>query len=117
MSVSPVKKFVNLTPHVITYISPSGEKLVLEQWFPSARIDVEKLLVKSYMTEEGFLIPLYTTINNGVTGLPEPEQDTFFVVSKMVADALSHRTDLVCVASCEVRGEGGVIIGCNGFCV
>ena len=103
-----MKKLVNLTPHQINEVTtrtafpPSGT---------IARVSVQ-------YTEAGKVngIPLYKAVYGLVTGLPAPEDDTIYIVSGLVLEALqgSGRSD--CVAPGElVRDEAGKPIGCRGF--
>lgn len=46
--------------------------------------------------------------------LPQPESDTTFIVSLVVALAAPGRTDLVFPMS-EIRNTAGTVIGCRGF--
>jgi hypothetical protein len=46
--------------------------------------------------------------------LPEPEHDTTYIVSLIVARDQTHRTDLIFPMS-EVRDERGTVVGCRGF--
>ena len=100
-------KIVNLTPHCINYYI---EDYIVK--LPSkgiARISAETVDVKSI---NGY--SLTRTVYGEVQDLPEPEEDTLFVVSAMVRIALPDRKDLVSPARL-VRDEKGQIIGCESF--
>lgn len=47
-----------------------------------------------------------------VNGLPQPEPDTWYVVSLPVALALPGRSDLL-VPYLEVRNDAGTVVGCR----
>jgi hypothetical protein len=50
-----------------------------------------------------------------VTGLPEPQADTIYVVSAIVAQAVSGKRDDVYVVDDTIRNEQGQIVGCNAL--
>lgn len=101
---------VSLLPHVtsivigdsVTFIDPSGT------------------VARCSQTEEtvGEVdgIPLTRQTFGAVTGLPAPEEGTWFLVSRMVASALPDRHDLV-IPGPLVRDEKGVVVGCRGLSV
>ena len=77
-------KIVNLTPHEVTIYLPSGE---VKRIPPSGVV----ARVKTFREEAGTLegIPLVTVRYGEVEGLPkEPEPDTYYIVSVLVAQAL-----------------------------
>jgi hypothetical protein len=52
----------------------------------------------------------------GRTPMPEQQDGVYYIVSSFVAQALPHRTDLICPNSTDaVRNEKGHIIYTNGF--
>lgn len=50
-----------------------------------------------------------------VTGLPEAKADTIYVVSAIVAQAVSGKRDDVYVVDDTIRNELGQIVGCNAL--
>ena len=68
--------------------------------------DVEVDGVSIPVTRKTFVLP--------VTGLPEPEDGTFYVVSQITAAAVPDRDD-VFFAGEAVRNGEGMIIGCVGL--
>lgn len=50
------------------------------------------------------------------TGLPLSVDDTYYIVSRMVRDALPSRTDLL-VPGDPIRDDAGRVIGCKGLCI
>ncbi len=59
-------------------------------------------------------VPLIRQEFGEVEGLPEPEEGTYLIVSRMVASALPGRRDLVVPADL-VRNGKGEVIGCRAF--
>ena len=56
------------------------------------------------------------TDSNGEEATLETKEGTFYVVSRIAAEAMPERDDLLLVDG-TVRGDSGQIIGCTGFAV
>lgn len=52
-----------------------------------------------------------------VTGLPEAKADTIYIVSAIVAQAVSGKRDDVFVVDDTIRNEQGQIVGCNALAI
>ena len=96
---------VNLTPHTINVLGcepiiPSGDV---------ARVNANVELVGSIAD-----IPIYTTTYGEINGLPDPKDDTYYIVSRIVKNACQNRTDVL-VPGELIRSESGAVIGCRGF--
>ncbi|PRR85515.1 hypothetical protein [Clostridium luticellarii] len=59
-------------------------------------------------------IPLSKSVFGEVENLPDPQEDTVFVVSSIVAQAVSGRKDIFIVND-TVRDKNGRIIGCRSL--
>lgn len=97
--------FINLTPHAINLIDgpsfpPSGNV---------ARVAVSRQLVVKWNE-----VKLFAPSFGEVEGLPEPQEDTAFIVSALVRTALPDREDLLSPGNL-VRDDKGAVIGCDGF--
>ncbi len=106
-------ELVNCTPHVVTFLGSDDQTLL--EVPPSgqlARCTPTTQVVGSIEIEAGS-IPLRETVMGDVTGLPAPQSDIIYVVSRIVAEA-SGRPDLLIVDD-TVRGEGGQIVGCRAL--
>jgi hypothetical protein len=66
------------------------------------------------VTVDGISVPVNQTRFGEVFGLPEPQPDTIYVVSALVAQAVPDRSD-VFVVDDTVRDEQGRIIGCRAL--
>ena len=53
-------------------------------------------------------------VMGNVTGLPDPQQDTVFIVSRIVADAVKDRQDVLIVDK-TIRDADGKITGCSAL--
>lgn len=97
---------INLTPHVINLI-PGGE-------IPSSGVARCSQFEVVLDVIDGIKITKQTF--GEVTGLPEPRDGVYYIVSKIVAQACPDRHDLL-IPGPAVKGEDGRPIGCNGLSV
>lgn len=116
----------NLTPHAVRVFSARGE-LVAEippsgiiariEKLGSYQASLETVSVPDF-GDEGeiweYNIPILVSAAAGVTGLPDEQASTRFIVSAMVRVACPDRSDLVSPADL-VRDEAGNVIGCRAF--
>ena len=63
-------------------------------------------------TADGILV--YRWASYGITGLPEPKPDTYYIVSKMLAQACPEREDLIFPGTSVYDAEDNVV-GCIDF--
>jgi len=103
-----MKKFelINLTPHAINLI---GEETLTIS--PSGIIPRLSEVREDQGTINGF--PIVKKSFGEIENLPEPKENTIYIVSALVAGAV-NRDDLV-VPDGLVRNDKGQIIGCSGF--
>ena len=104
--------FINLTPHDIKVVLEHGEDNI--HIFPQsgtiARVGTTQ---KHAETIEG--VKIFTTVFGQVEGLPEPKEDTMFIVSGMVLSALNGtRPDVVAPAKLIRDMVGRVVKDANG---
>ncbi len=107
-------KLVNLTPHEINIISEEGIELRLP---PSG--EVARATSSTEEVGEVNGIKVVKSTFGSVTGLPEPVEDTIYIVSMLVLQALKGaRTDVVgpdTGPESAVRDADGKIIGVKRF--
>lgn len=110
-----MKKVVNLTAHTINVVN--GESNIAYPSEGLARVKTEEKIIG---TVDG--IPVVKTIYTTVEGLPDMQEDTVYLVSTLVLQALKandiYRPD--CLApntglSGAIRDDQGRIIGVRGF--
>lgn len=105
-------RLVNLNPHEVTIVR--GEAAMR---LPAAQIPArcrETLTPTGSFDLDGTTIPLYLSSFGDVEGLPDPQPDTWFVVSRPLAESMPHRADLV-VPAMVVRNDGGQVVACRGL--
>ena len=103
-------KFVNLTPHSITFITEEGNR-VIEPSGTVARLTTETII-------NGYIggIPVTITKYGEIEGLPDPDPncETIYIVSSLVAGRCHDRDD-VYIPNESVRDSEGRIIGCKSL--
>lgn len=111
-------KIVNLTPHALNFVNDANESVVTIP--PSGTVarcavhreDVANIVIDDDML--GYKIPVHKTVFGAVEGLPEPEPDTVYVVSSLVAQAVPDRSD-VFAPDDFIRDKEGRIIGARAL--
>ena len=106
---------INLTPHAL-FLMPAGPTGPVVTIPPSglvARCVTSRVQVDT-ITVDGVTIPVNRTQFGEVTGLPDPQPDTIYVVSALVAQAVPDRQDVFIVDD-AVRDEQGRIIGARAL--
>jgi hypothetical protein len=99
----------NCTPHEVAIVTDNQEPIVIP---PSGIIPRVKSTVTNLGTING--IPVMKTELGQVENMPNPKPNTIFIVSSFVAQALTHRPDVVSPdtsPSSVIRDENGLIIG------
>lgn len=108
-------RFVNLTPHEINLIL-ENKKMTIK---PSGTIARVSMTYEE--TDKIDCIPVYVPTYGDVENVPEPKDDTIYIVSNIVAQALKERTrkynDII-VPDTSPEGcvqENGKIVGVKRF--
>ena len=101
-------KFINLTPHTLNIHTPDGV-IDIHASGDVARVSSTKSVIA---VVDG--IPIFDTVFGDVTGLPPVTDGVFFIVSRIVKNAVADRKDVL-VPGAPVRDDNGVIIGADGL--
>ncbi len=101
---------VNCTPHPVTVVNTDGTVLAT---FPKGEV-IPRLTQSTEVVGEIAGIPVTQTVFGDTVDLPQPQANTFFIVSRLVLSANTNRTDLL-VPNGLVRDESGNILGCESF--
>ena len=106
---------VNLTPHELNLMpkGPDGPVITIPRSGIVARCTVDRVQVTN-VTVDGISVPVNQTQFGEVFDLPDPQPDTIFVVSALVAQAVPERQDVFIVDD-AVRDEQGRIIGARAL--
>lgn len=100
----------NFTPHTITVVRTDGETIAKFQSEGIARCATTRQQIDAIAN-----IPVNITRFGQVEGLPEPQADTVYIVSALVAQAVKGNRDDVVVPDDTVRDGEGRIMGCRAF--
>ena len=103
-------KVVNLTPHALNVIDDAG---VVHTFAPSGAIARVATTRDSLPPVAG--LPVSRATFGDVQGLPDPADDTIFVVSGMVLAALKGARSDVFAPGDLVRDDKGQPVGCKGL--
>ena len=105
-------ELINLTPHAITFVDGDGNgNLVVNPSGTIARVAC-RTEQTGVINVNGNEIPLTATVYGEVENLPAPEEDTFYLVSSLVAARVPERDD-VFIPNESVRDSEGRIVGCK----
>lgn len=102
-------RLVNLTPHEVRIIKNDGD-IVIKPGKVIARVESRTSTVDR-IDCDGTCVDIVESSYGKVVGLPEPEEDTIFIVSRFVKNVVPERDDVL-VPNGVVRDENGSIIGC-----
>ena len=108
-------KIINLTPHDLNLMpkGPDGPVVTIPRSGIVARCTVDRVQVND-ITVDGISVPVNQTRFGEVFDLPDPQPDTIFVVSALVAQAVPERQDVFIVDD-AVRDDQGRIIGARAL--
>ena len=108
-------RIVNLTPHPLNLMpeGPDGPTVTIPPSGLVARCAVDRVQVDT-VTVDGIAVPVNQTRFGEVSDLPNPQPDTIYIVSALVAQAVPDRQDVFIVDD-AVRDEQGRIIGARAL--
>jgi len=108
-------KLVNLTPHALVIMpeGPDGPTVTIPPSGQVARCTTSRVQVDT-ITVDGISVPVNQTRFGEVFDLPDPQPDTIYIVSALVAQAVPGRQD-VFVVDDTVRDDQGRIIGARAL--
>jgi len=106
---------VNLTPHALNLMpeGPDGPTVTIPPSGIVARCTTSRVQVGT-ITVDNITIPVNRTQFGAVTGLPDPQPDTIYIVSAVVAQAVPDQPDVFIVDD-AVRDKQGRIIGARAL--
>jgi hypothetical protein len=99
-------KFVNLTPHVVVIQMPDGLKIKIKPSGSIARVSTEDIKLDKEING----IPcIHRKLTYEVEGLPEPRDNTYYIVSALVYYTLSGRDDILVPDTSSIQTKRGDI--------
>ena len=107
-------QLVNLTGHKLRLTDGRGIVVLPSQG--RARVTSESKLLMQ-VEVEGLHNKLRVTrlFNPQIVNLPEPQPNTLYIVSGIVAASVPERMDVVAPGQLDRDSETGRVIGCRGF--
>lgn len=105
---------INLTPHTINIVLPSGAIYDVPASGQVVRCAQSETRLFDLQMGDGISIPVSGQVFGEVIGLPEYQEGIFYIVSRLVASACPDRDDLL-VPGPLVRNEDGQPVGCRGL--
>ena len=106
---------INLTPHVVSVVSNDGNIIAS---FPSQ--GVARAAQKAVVIGDVNGIELASMTFGSPQDLPDPQMDTFFIVSALTANAAKVQgrpTDDLLITADPVRDAEGRVVGCRRFAI
>lgn len=100
---------VNATPHAVNLVNDDGD--ILRTFKPEVSVRVASTCK---VVDEIAGIPIDCTTFGEVEGLPEYQSGVYYIVSRLVKQALPDREDLLCPGQ-QVRDFAGRVIGCKSL--
>lgn len=115
LPVLVASKLVNLTPHQVVLYDGDTPVLSLkgEPASPRLQEDMDQVCVIKF---DDIDIPVHKITLGAVNYLPKFVPGVYLIVSRMLAERVPERTDLL-VPVDMVRAPDGRILGCRGFTV
>ena len=113
-----MNKIINLTPHSINVIGDDNSvAITIEASGNVARcsqtIDIVDTIDLT-IDLNNVAIPVSSSSYGKVVDLPAPQDNTYYIVSRLVMSACPNRQDLL-VPNDLVRDEAGRVIGCRSL--
>jgi hypothetical protein len=101
-------KIVNLTKHDLT-IAVGGRDIVIPPSGQVATVTTSSVIV-DILDVGGDAVPVYKTVFGDVVGLPDPQPDTIYIASTLVASR-AGRTDVLApdTGASAIRKDGQVV--------
>jgi len=106
-------KLINCTPHPVVLQPAEGWSITLEPSGIVARAATARVADQVIMVED-MPITIYRVEFGEVQELPEPQEDTLYIVSSIVARACPDRRDLV-VPDDTIRDAEGRIVAARAL--
>lgn len=105
-------KIINATPHEVN-VHIGSNVVNFESKF-NARCKQESYCVGNIAHGEDY-VPITETNFGQVEGLPEPEEGVYYIVSRLVMDALKNQRSDLLVPNDIIRNEKNQIVGCGSL--
>ena len=102
---------LNYTPHTVNIIDTEGNKL--QDFPPTGEARCQQSTVVAGTIGD---IPITSTSFGFVVGLPNEQEGTYYIVSRLIRQVLPNRADLL-VPNEIIRDDVGRVIGCKSLAI
>lgn len=105
---------INLTPHAVNIVGDDGSVSVTIPASGDVARCSQTISIVGSVTLGSVAIPISSSSYGEVVDLPEPQDNTYYIVSRLVMSACPARQDLL-VPNDLVRNDAGQVIGCRSL--
>ena len=109
-----MNKIINLTPHSINVIGEDNSVAITIEASGNVARCSQTIDIVDTINVNNIAIPVSSSSYGEVVDLPAPQDDTYYIVSRLVMSACPNRQDLL-VPNDLVRDEAGRVIGCRSL--
>ena len=109
-----MNKIINLTPHSINVIGDDNSVAITIEASGNVARCSQTINIVDTIDLDNVAIPISSSSYGEVVDLPTPQDDTYYIVSRLVMSACPNRQDLL-VPNDLVRDEAGRVIGCRSL--
>ena len=109
-----MNKIINLTPHSINVIGEDDSVAITIETSGNVARCSQTIDIVDTINVNNIAIPVSSSSYGEVVDLPAPQDDTYYIVSRLVMSACPNRQDLL-VPNDLVRDEAGRVIGCRSL--
>lgn len=104
-----MSRIINLCPHDVAIIDRDTEEVIV-RFAPEPF--TARVIFKTEVIMEVNGVPVVKSTTGAIRNLPEPEEDTYYIVSSFVAEQAVGRMDLL-VPNRIIYSERGQKVGCE----
>lgn len=109
-----MNKIINLTPHSVNVIRDDNSVAITIEASGNVARCSQTIDIVDTINVNNIAIPVSSSSYGEVVDLPAPQDDTYYIVSRLVMSACPNRQDLL-VPNDLVRDEAGRVIGCRSL--
>lgn len=109
-----MNKIINLTPHSVNVIGDDNSVVITIEASGNVARCSQTIDIVDTINVNNIAIPVSSSSYGEVVDLPAPQDDTYYIVSRLVMSACPNRQDLL-VPNDLVRDEAGRVIGCRSL--
>ena len=109
-----MNKIINLTPHSINVIGDDNSVAITIEASGNVARCSQTIDIVDTINVNNIAIPVSSSSYGEVVDLPAPQDNTYYIVSRLVMSACPNRQDLL-VPNDLVRDEAGRVIGCRSL--